>query len=61
MQGDGLIALTTELIAPENKQVLAPLAFVSGLAGALLALHRLDAATKLPLPCTSGGRLVGLS
>ena len=27
----------------------------------IAALHRLNAATKLPFPCTSGGRLVGLS
>jgi hypothetical protein len=27
----------------------------------IAALHRLDAAMKLPFPCTSGGRLVGLS
>jgi hypothetical protein len=27
----------------------------------IAALHRLHAATKLPSPCTSGGRLVGLS
>ena len=27
----------------------------------IAALHRLDAATKLPPPCTSCGRLVGLS
>jgi hypothetical protein len=26
-----------------------------------VALHRLHAATKLPFPCTAGGRLVGLS